>query len=158
MTNIELTPIRTSDTQDLSVISPNTQTLFAPKATVEKSDDYGVVSYTDIGNFVNNYTYSKEEIDIKDDEVLRDSKEYTAEYTYDKNTIDKKDSELNNKIDTKVTLISIGDIILNDKHYENFFTNTGTDNSSNMVYTINSNGTLTKKSVSYAFGTRIYLY
>lgn len=90
MTNITLTPIRASDTQDLSVISPNTQTLFAPKATVEKSDDYGVVSYTDIGNFVSNYSYSKEEIDDKDDEHLQEAKRYTddeiTEHNSDTNT------------------------------------------------------------------------
>ena len=56
---------------------------------------------------------------------------------------------LNTKIDTKVSLLSIGDIILNDNNLENFFTNTGTDNISNQIYTINKNGTLNKRSVSY---------
>lgn len=53
------------------------------------------------------------------------------------------------KVDTKVSLPSIGDILLNDNDKENFYTNTGTDNTSNMIYTINKNGTLTKKSVQY---------
>ena len=54
---------------------------------------------------------------------------------------------LNNKIETKVSLLSIGDIILNDNNNENFFTNTGTNSKSSMIYTINNNGTLNKKSV-----------
>jgi len=56
---------------------------------------------------------------------------------------------LNNKIETKVSLISIGNILLNDNNLDNFFTNTGTDNVNNMIYTINNNGTLTKRSVTY---------
>lgn len=56
---------------------------------------------------------------------------------------------LNNKIDTKVSLLSIGNIILNDNNLENFFTNTGTDSTSNQIYAINKNGTLSKRNVSY---------
>ena len=56
---------------------------------------------------------------------------------------------LKNQIDTKISVPSIGDIILNDNNKENFFTNTGTNNKDGMIYTINKNGTLTKKNVTY---------
>ena len=54
---------------------------------------------------------------------------------------------INNKIDTKVSLISIGDIILNDNNLSEFYTNTGTNSTSNMIYTINNDGTLSRKRV-----------
>ena len=57
---------------------------------------------------------------------------------------------LNNKIDTKVSLISIGDIILNDNNLDEFYTNTGTSSTSNMIYTLNSNGTISRKRVTYS--------
>jgi len=55
----------------------------------------------------------------------------------------------NNKINTKVSLISIGDIIFNDNNLNSFYTNTGTNNTNNLIYTINNNGTLSKNRVNY---------
>lgn len=57
---------------------------------------------------------------------------------------------LNNKIDTKVSLISIGDIILNDNNLDEFYTNTGVSSTSNMIYTLNNNGTISRKRVTYS--------
>ena len=54
---------------------------------------------------------------------------------------------LNNTIDTKVSLPSIGNIILNNE-LTNYFTNTGIDKTSNSVYVINNNGTVTETKTS----------
>lgn len=67
---------------------------------------------------------------------------YSSETNYNYQQI------LENTIDTKVSLPSVGDIILNDNNLTNFYTNTGTNNNDNMIYTINKNGTLSKKSVT----------
>lgn len=67
---------------------------------------------------------------------------YSSETNYNYQEI------LTKKIDTKVSLISIGDVLLNDNNLENFFTNTGTNSTSNQIYTIDNNGTLNKKTVT----------
>ena len=54
---------------------------------------------------------------------------------------------LNNTIDTKVSLPSIGNIILNNE-LTNYFTNTGINKTSNKVYVINNNGTVTETKTS----------
>lgn len=54
---------------------------------------------------------------------------------------------LNNKIETKVSILSIGDIILNNE-LDNYVTNTGTSKTSSKIYSINNNGTLTEKNVT----------
>lgn len=56
----------------------------------------------------------------------------------------------NNKIDTKVSLISIGDIILNDNNLDEFYTNTGINSTGNMIYILNNNGTVSRKRVNYS--------
>ena len=56
---------------------------------------------------------------------------------------------INNKIDTKVSVISIGDIIFNDNMLEKFYTNPGIDDTSNLIYTINNDGTTSKRRVNY---------
>jgi len=97
---ILLTPVRTSDTQNTSMVSPNTQTLYAPRANQEKPDEYGLVNFKQINeldektlNSAKAYTDSeitklKEYVDEQDDKVLEDAKAYT----YSKNEIDTKDA------------------------------------------------------------------
>ena len=53
---------------------------------------------------------------------------------------------LNKTINTKIALISIGDIVLNDDLY-NYFTLTGTKNNGQMVYAISKNKKLYGKSI-----------
>jgi len=69
---------------------------------------------------------------------------YSAEHNFNYTTV------INNKIDTKVSVISIGDIIFNDKLLDKFYTNTGVNSTDNLIYTINSNGTLSKRRVNYS--------
>ncbi len=54
---------------------------------------------------------------------------------------------LNSTIETKVSMLSIGNIILNNE-LDNYYTNTGTSPTSNKVYTINANGTASEKTVT----------
>ena len=56
---------------------------------------------------------------------------------------------LNNKIDTKVSVISVGDVIFNDNNLNKFYTNTGINTTENLIYTINGNGTISKRRVNY---------
>jgi hypothetical protein len=69
---IILTPARTTDTESSSMISPNTQTLYAPRADVNNPNEYGLISYSDLGDF----TYTQEEIDNKGAETLDSAKGY----------------------------------------------------------------------------------
>lgn len=97
---ILLTPVRTSDTQNTSMVSPNTQTLYAPRANQEKPDEYGLVNFKQINeldektlNSAKAYTDSeittlKKYVDEQDNKVLEDAKVYT----YSKNEIDTKDT------------------------------------------------------------------
>lgn len=59
-------------------------------------------------------------------------------------------SVINNKIDTKVSMVSIGDVIFNDKMLDKFYTNTGVNSTDNLIYTINSNGTVSRRRVNYS--------
>ena len=54
---------------------------------------------------------------------------------------------LKNKVDTKVSVPSLTDVILNND-LSGYFTNTGTGKSANKVYIINNNGTVTDVSTS----------
>lgn len=60
------------------------------------------------------------------------------------NDYDYKDT-LNAKVDTKVTSLSVGDVILNGE-LSNYFLSTGVSKSSSLVYTVKGNGTLYGKS------------
>ena len=60
------------------------------------------------------------------------------------NDYDYKDT-LNTKVDTKVTSLSVGDVILNGE-LSNYFLSTGVSKSSSLVYTVKGNGTLYGKS------------
>ena len=66
---------------------------------------------------------------------------YSNEIDYDYKKV------LETTIDTKVSILSIGDIILNNE-LNNYFTNTGTTKSSNKVYTINNDGSVSIKNVT----------
>lgn len=57
---------------------------------------------------------------------------------------------LSNKIDTKVSVASIGDVIFNDKGLNKFYTNTGINSTDNLVYIINGNGTISEIRVNYS--------
>lgn len=73
---------------------------------------------------------------------------YWANYYYGEDNNFNYQEVLTNQIDTKVSMLSIGDIVLNNNKNKGFFINTGTSNNSNMIYTINSNGTLSRKNVT----------
>lgn len=66
---------------------------------------------------------------------------YSEETKYDHNEIFK------NKIDTKVSILSVGDIILNNE-LDNYFLNTGTSKNSNKVYVVNNDGSLSIRNVT----------
>ena len=102
-------------------------TIYSSLAYYLNNDYLNSLSYKDI---INNNTWSN--------------------YYYSNETNYNYQETLNNKIETKVSLISIGDILLNDNNLNDFFTNTGTDNINNMIYTINNNGSLNKKNVTYS--------
>lgn len=57
---------------------------------------------------------------------------------------------LEKTIDTKVSILSIGDVILNNE-LDNYFTNTGISKTSDEVYVVNNNGTLKEKNVTDEF-------
>lgn len=98
---------------------------------------YNSLAYYLNKNFLNSLTYK--------DKINSDN---WSNYYYSTDTNYNYQQILENTIDTFVSLPSIGDIILNDNNLFNFYTNTGTNNQDNMVYTINKNGTLSKKSVT----------
>lgn len=60
------------------------------------------------------------------------------------NDYDYKDT-LNTKVDTKISVLSVGDIILNGD-LSNYYLSTGVSKSNSMVYTVKGNGTLYGKS------------
>lgn len=66
---------------------------------------------------------------------------YSEEINYDYKKV------LETTIDTKVSILSIGDIILNN-NLDNYITNTGTSKTSNKIFAINNNGTLSIKNVT----------
>lgn len=53
---------------------------------------------------------------------------------------------INNKIETKVSIPSVGDVILNDK-LDNYFTNTGISKDSSLIYIVNEMGSINTKNV-----------
>lgn len=100
--------------------------------------NYSSLAYYLNHDFINNLSYK---------DIINNSN--WPNYYYSNETNYNYQEVLTKKIDTKVSLISIGDILLNDNNLENFFTNTGVNNITNEIYTINNNGTLNQKDVTY---------
>lgn len=75
------------------------------------------------------------------------NKDYWPNYYYSEEIDFNYNKVLETTIDTKVSMLSIGDIILNND-LNNYFTNTGTSKTSNKVYIINNNGSTSQRNVT----------
>ena len=94
----------------------------------------GSLAYYLNNTYLNNLSYKNNIINNKWSNGIYGSSNY---YNY-------KDT-LNTKVDTKVTSLSVGDVILNGE-LSDYFLSTGVSKSSSLVYTVKGNGTLYGKS------------
>lgn len=94
----------------------------------------GSLAYYLNNTYLNNLSYKNNIINNKWSNGIYGS---SNDYNY-------KDT-LNAKVDTKVTSLSVGDVILNGE-LSNYFLSTGVSKSSSLVYTVKGNGTLYGKS------------
>ena len=96
---------------------------------------YGSIAYYLNHTFLNSLSYKNliEEV-------------YWSNGFYSDNTNYNYEDSLKTKVNTKVALISIGDILLNNE-LENYFTMTGTSNHSSSIYSIQKNGKVSTKNI-----------
>lgn len=130
------TEVRLMLDEYLTVNGDNLQYIYSNISSYH--DDYkrGSIAYYLNNDFLNTLSYKDK---IK--EVNWTNGYYGSSSNYD------YESALNTTINSKVALISIGDIRLNNK-LSNYFTLTGTKKNGSMVYVVNSNQKLYSKNIS----------
>lgn len=119
----------------LKVNNNNLKYIYSNTNSYHDDYKYGSIAYYLNRTFLNTLSYKDK---IK--EVSWTNGYYGSESNYDYK------SALDTTINSKVALISIGDIILNNE-LENYSTMTGTVNKGSMIYTIRSNQKIYTKSV-----------
>lgn len=119
----------------LKVNNNNLQYIYSNINSYHNDYKQGSIAYYLNNNFLNNLSYKDK---IK--EVTWTNGYYGKESNYDYK------QALDTTINTKVALISIGDIRLNNE-LENYFTLTGSKNKGSMVYTIQSSQKLYTKNI-----------
>ncbi|MBQ2872987.1 MAG: hypothetical protein IJE89_03200 [Bacilli bacterium] len=119
----------------LKVNNANLEYRYSNTNSYHNDTKYGSIAYYLNHDFLNKLSYKDK---IK--EVKWSNGYYGSESNYD------YQSALDKTIDSKVALISIGDIIINND-LENYATLTGTSNKGSMIYTIRNNKKVYTKSV-----------
>ena len=109
--------------------------IYSPKNSYHNDELAKSIAYYLNNTFYNSLSYKSK---IKE-------RQWTNGYYGQSSSYDYK-TALNKSINTKIALISIGDIVLNPE-LNNYFTLTGTKNNGSMVYTISKNKKLYGKSI-----------
>lgn len=123
MSNKEVivTPTKTKNTQDYSLIAPNNQTYFAPKATEENPSQYGVINYEDLSRYSSEIL--KQHNDSPDShEVIRNDIYNRISAVNDRiDEIDTESADQQNQINNLKNEVAINraDILSNTKDIEN---------------------------------------
>lgn len=119
----------------LKVNNTNLEYIYSNTNSYHDDYKYGSIAYYLNNNFLNSLSYKDKIKEVN----------WTNGYYGSNSNYDYKES-LNTTINTKVALISIGDIKLNN-NLENYFTLTGTKDKGSVIYTILSNQKVYTKSV-----------
>ncbi len=120
----------------LKVNGENLKYIYSKSSSYHDDTKYGSIAYYLNHDFLNSLSYKD-----KIQELSWSNGYYSSSSDWDYTTA------LKSTIETKVTLMSIGDIIVNPD-LGNYFTTTGTSNKGGMVYSITDNKKLFAKSIS----------